>query len=209
MILPLGEYPFLMSKGNQILSSMKVALKPQGFTLSGTTFHRVNDAQLVEVINLQAGLSRLAGKSAVNLGIYIPEVHLLLGKSSTLEEARANVTPRETECMVRQRLSTLIFGKDIWYDHCDPVADLTVSGLLLNHTLPWFGRLGSLQAIAAELKRGSRPLLASWGYHAAILKAAGDTAGAHLFLAQLRDVNPINVKVFASSIGIEMTGGCK
>jgi hypothetical protein len=184
---------------------MDFALEPRGFTLFGTTFHRVNDTQLVEVINLQAGLRRLAGKSAVNLGIYIPEVHLLLGKSSTLEEARANVTPRETECMVRQRLSTLVFGKDIWYDHSDPLADLTISGLLLNHALPWFERLGTLQAIAAELKKGLRPLLTGWGYHAAILKAAGDTAGARSFLAQLRDVDPINVKVFASSIGIEMT----
>ena len=186
---------------------MRVALEPNGFTLSGTTFHRVNDAQLVEVINLQTGLRRLDGKSAVNLGIYIPEVHLLLGKSHTIKEARANVAPRETECMIRQRLSTLVFGKDVWYDHSDPVADLTVSGLLLNHALPWFARLRTLQAIAAELKKGLRPLLTGWGYHAAILKAAGDATGARSFLAQLRDVDPLNVKVFASSIGVEMTGG--
>ncbi len=121
---------------------MRVALKPKGFTLTGTTFHRVNDTQLVEVINLQAGLRRLTGKSAVNLGIYIPEVHLLLGRSSTIEQARANVTPRETECMVRQRLSTLVFGKDIWYDHSDPVADLTVAGLLLNMLCPGSGDSG-------------------------------------------------------------------
>lgn len=184
---------------------MRVALEPTGFKVSDTTFHRVNDAQFVEVVNLQAGLRHLAGKSAVNLGIYIPEVKLLLGKSCTIEEARANVTPRETECMIRQRLSTLVFGKDIWYDHNDPIAHLTVSGLLLNHGLPWFGRLGTLQAIAAELKKGRRPLLAGWGYHAAILKAAGDAAGARSFLAQLRDVDSVNVKVFASSIGIKMS----
>src|SRR5271166_4348158 len=100
---------------DQILRSIRVALEPTGFNASGTTLHRVNDAQLVEVVNLQAGLRRLAGKSAVNLGIYIPEVSLLLGKSSTLEEARANVTPRETECMIRERLSTLVFGKDLRY----------------------------------------------------------------------------------------------
>lgn len=176
-----------------------------GFKVSGTTFHRVNDAQLVEVVNLQAGLRHLAGKSAVNLGIYIPEVKLLLRKSSTIEEARANVTPRVTECMVRKRLSTLVFGKDVWYDHNDPIADLTVSGLLLKHALPWFGRLGTLQAIAAELKNGRGPLLAGWGYHAAILTAVGDVAGARSYLAQLHDVDSVTVKVFASSIGIKMT----
>lgn len=194
-----------MSPAQQILKSMRVALEPMGFKVSGTTFHRVNDAQIVEVVNLQAGLRHLAGKSAVNLGIYIPEVNLLLGKSSTIEEARANVTPRETECMIRQRLSTLVFGKDIWHDNNDPIADMTVSGLLLKHGLPWFGRLGTLQAIAAELKKGRRPLLTGWGYHAAILRAAGDTDGAQSFLAQLRDVDPVNVRVFAFSIGIKMT----
>ena len=194
-----------MSADYQILGSMRVTLEPMGFKVSGTTFHRVNDVQFVEVVNLQPGLRHLAGKSAVNLGIYIPEVKLLLGTSRTIEEARANVTPRETECMIRQRLSMLVFGKDIWYDHNDPIADLTVSGLLLNHGLPWFRRLGTLQAMAAELKTVPRPLLVGWGYHAAILKAAGDSAGAQSFLAQLRDVDPVNVRVFASSIGIEMS----
>jgi Domain of unknown function (DUF4304) len=176
-----------------------------GFSVSGATFHRANDAQFVEVVNLQAGLRHLAGKSAVNLGIYIPEVKLLLGKSRTIEEARANVTPFETECMIRVRLSTLVFGKDIWYDHNDPIADRTVTALLLKHGLPWFRRLGTLQAMAAELKKVSRPLLVGWGYQAAILKAARDTAGARSFLSQLRDVDPVDVRVFASSIGIEMT----
>lgn len=120
-----------------------------------------------------------------------------------MEEARANVTPRVTECMIQKRLSTLVFGKDIWYDHEDPIADLTVSGLLINHALPWFGRLGTLQAITAELKKGRRPLLAGWGYHAAILKVAGDAAGARSFLSQLRDVDHATVKVFASRIGIK------
>lgn len=184
---------------------MRVALEPMGFNACGTAFHRVNQGLLVEVINLQAGLRYLAGKSAVNLGIYIPEVSFVLGKSGTIEEARANVTPRETQCMIRERLSTLVFGKDIWFDPNDPIVDLTVSGLVLKHALPWFARLGTLEVIARQVKKGEYPPLASWGYSAAILKAVGDTAGARSFLQQLRDVDPRTVKVFASSIGIELT----
>jgi hypothetical protein len=83
-----------MWTGCQILKSMRVALEPVGFRLSGTTFHRVNDAQFVEVINLQGGVRSRAGESTVNLGIFIPEVWVLRGQAESLKQARLITTPK-------------------------------------------------------------------------------------------------------------------
>jgi hypothetical protein len=193
-----------MSTNDEILKSMQAVLEPAGFSNSGDTFHRVIPAQFVDVVSLQAGLRGLAGRSAVNLGIYIPEVKLLLGRSNSIEEARANETPRESQCMIRQRLSSFVFGKDIWFDHNDPVVGQKISGLLLSHVLLWFEKLGTITAIAGELKAGRRPFFVGWGGHAAILKAAGETEAVRSFLKDLPRIPKPMIEALAAQLGIDL-----
>lgn len=192
-----------MLTSREILKSMRDVIEPVGFKLSGTTFHRVNDAQFIELVNLQGGVRHLSGKSAVNLGVFIPEVWEILGKAESLQNARSIRTPRTYDCAIEMRLSVLVFGRDNWFDRNDPTVARKISDLISSHALPWFAALDCLSSIKNALadKRFRRQV--AWGTHAAILKAAGDAPAARSFLAQLHDVDPINVKVFASRIGLD------
>jgi len=193
-----------MQTTSEILKSMHDVLEPAGFSNSGEAFHRVAPTHFIEVVSFQAGLRGLAGKSAINLGIYIPEVRLLLGKCNSIDEARAYAAPPETKCTIRERLSTVVFGKDIWFDHNDPTVGYTISALLSSHGLPWFKRLGTLVAIAEEIKTGRAPLLAGWGSRAAILKAAGEPEAARRLLQGLQRVPEQLVEALAGRLGINL-----
>ena len=201
--------PFAMLTSRQILKSMRVALESVGFRLSGTTFHRVNDAHFVEVVNLQSGVRIRAGESAVNLGIFIPEVWVLRAQSESLEQARLITTPKAYDCAIEERLSRIVYEEDRWFDRDDPNVAQTICDLVTSCALPWFGELSSLSAIKGALVANRFHRQVAWGTHAAILKVAGDTEGARSYLAQLRDVDPVNVKVFASSIEIDLSPGSK
>jgi hypothetical protein len=194
-----------MLTSRQILMSMRHALEPVGFKPSGTTFHRLNDAHLVEVINLQGGVRSRAGECTVNLGVFIPEVWVLQGQAESLELARLITTPKAYECAIEERLSRIVYEKDRWFDRDDPNVARTICDLLKSYALPWFGKLSSLSAIRGALAANRFHRQVAWGTQAAILKVAGDTEGARSYLAQLQDVDPVKVKVFASSIGIDLS----
>jgi hypothetical protein len=198
-----------MLTSRQILKSMRDTLEPVGFRLSGTTFHRVNDAHFVEVINLQSGVRSRAGESAVNLGIFIPELCVLRGQAESLEQARLITTPKAYDCAIEERLSRIVYEKDRWFDRDDPNVAQTICDLVTSYALPWFGKLSSLSAIRGALAANRFHRQVAWGTHASILIVAGDTEGARSYLAQLQDVDPVNVKVFASSIGIDLSPGAE
>jgi hypothetical protein len=63
---------------------MRVVLEPVGFDLSGTTFHRLNDEQFAELVNLQAGVRHLASKSAVTQPSFNIPWELLTSLPSTV-----------------------------------------------------------------------------------------------------------------------------
>jgi Domain of unknown function (DUF4304) len=200
---------YLMATRYQILKSMRSALEPRGFRLTGTTFHRTAAVGLIDVVNLQAGLRSIAGKSTVNLGIYIPEVRALLGKPDSIPEALAKTEPQELECAIRARLSKLVYGNDHWFDRSDPSVGQTIADLLSSHAMPWFERLSSLSSISAELQAGRIPGPIGWGMKAAIFKVSGDVAAARTLLSGLRNEgpDPVRVEVFASLIGVDLQDG--
>jgi hypothetical protein len=80
-----------------------------------------------------------------------------------------------------------------------------LSVIWLKATLFHGGKLSSLSAIRGALAANRFHRQVAWGTQAAILKVAGDTEGARSYLAQLQDVDPVKVKVFASSIGIDLS----
>lgn len=191
-----------MPTSYQILKDLRMVLKPAGFKLSGTTFHRVTDIHFIEVINLQGDGRSKPVRSAVNLGIFIPEVWVLLGKVDSLQQARAIATPREFDCAIRERLSMLVYGKDQWFDRDDPSIGEIISSYISSHGLPWFASLNSFPAITEALKAKRFRSYVGWGMQAAILKAAGKVEEARFFLTQLRDVEPVKVEILADRIGI-------
>jgi hypothetical protein len=175
---------------------MRSLLKLRGFKSSGTTFHSAAPNQFIDVINLQGGVRSLAGRCAVNLGIYIPEYEVVPGKVASPH--------KEYDCVIRARLSTLVFGEDVWFDCSDPGAAELISNLLSSHGLPWFERLSTLAAVAEELKAGRLSNRVGWGMHAAILKDAGETETARSFLRGLQGPSATIIEAFAASIGIDL-----
>lgn len=198
-----------MTTRYQILKSMRSVLEPGGFRLTGTTFHRATAAGLIDVVNLQAGLRSIAGKSTVNLGIYIPEVQALLGKPDSIQEALAKSEPQEPECAIRVRLPRLVYGNSYWFVRSDPSVGQIIADLLSSHALPWFEKLSSVYSISAELQAGRIPGPIGWGMKAAIFKVSGELAAARTLLLDLRNEgpDPVRVEVFASLIGIDLEGG--
>jgi uncharacterized protein DUF4304 len=170
-----------MTGTGQILKTMQRALAPEGFRRSGTTLCRPKE-EFINVINLQGGLRHLVGKSAVNLGIYLPELHFLLGKAASIEDARALLNPKEYECAIRVRLSRLVHGRDEWFDRSAPNVGEDISDLIARHALPYFAEFTSLSAIASGIRSGVLPGTVAWGTQAAIFLLAGEAAEARSVL---------------------------
>ena len=189
-------YLYSMRDNSQILQSMRSLLKPGGFRSSGTTFHRAAPNRFIDVINLQGGVRSLAGRCAVNLGIYIPEYEVVPGRAAS--------PPKEYDCVIRARLSKLVFGEDVWFDCTDPGAAELISNLLSSHGLPWFERLSTLDVIAEELKAGRLSNEVGWGMRATILKGAGETEAARSFLRGLQGPSPDIIGALAARIGIDL-----
>ena len=194
-----------MATQAQILTAMRRELAPEGFARSGHTFHRIAATGFIETINLQAGLRSAAGKSTVNLGIYIPEILAITGKAGSLEEARLNKAPQECECQIRNRLSNLKFGRDQWFDRSDSGVLNTISELLVTHALPYFNKFSSLQAIGSGIRNGDlKNINVAWGTQAAIFRLLGDTEWARSVLLKERSRDTGMVDAYAKTIGVDL-----
>ena len=105
-------------------------LKPLGFQKKGRTHNRFTKGGLTHVVNLQkekfAGQrptfrlfkKKSYGKFAVNLGILLPCVYQVEQQCS-LEEF-----VEEQQCQIRQRLGTVAFKQDKWFEITDDTSDL-------------------------------------------------------------------------------------
>ena len=194
-----------MATQGQILTAMRRVLASEGFERHGSTFHRITTAGFIDTINLQAGLRSVAGKSAVNLGIYIPEVVTLVGSAASIEEARLKKAPRESECQVRGRLSTLGSGRDHWFDRSYPEVQETIPGLLTTCALPHFSKYSSLDAIASGIRKGEfKNIDVAWGTQAAIFMLLRDGEGARSVLLKERPRDPGTIDAYAKTIGLEL-----
>jgi Domain of unknown function (DUF4304) len=196
-------YVTYMATAEQILKTMERVLAPEGFCRDGITFHRPG-AGFIDVINLQGGLRHLAGRSAVNLGIYISEVRSLLGKAGSPENAPALLNPKEYECAIRVRLSKLVYGRDHWFDRSAPDVEEEISDLLERYALPYFAQYRSLPEIAAGIRSGAIPGWVAWGVKAAIFLLVGEAAEARSVLLREYDQRPDVVTAFANRIGITL-----
>jgi hypothetical protein len=84
-------------------------VKKEGFSKSGRNFHRQSGNNWL-VVNVQASQGNIGthGKFTINLGVYLPEVSLLVS-----DPLRGK--PKEYDCTVRKRIGCLMPGaRDHW-----------------------------------------------------------------------------------------------
>jgi hypothetical protein len=142
----------LAKKVDQIQSQVHGLLKGLGYRKKGRTFNRILDSGLVHVVNFQMGQSfqALYGCFAVNLGVFIPEVHTTITGQDTPKFIQ------EYDCEIRQRLGCLLTpsGEDVWWDLTLDTEELSAAVLdsLTEHGLPYLGRFLSRDNIIQEWK---------------------------------------------------------
>jgi hypothetical protein len=122
----------------QNLDAIQVAvnsfLKPLNFRKKGRTHNRRTKGELTHVISFQMGQYPLGdsyvipglresfyGKFAVNLGVLLPFVY------QVERQQQPSDFVQEYDCTIRQRLGTLAFGKDEWFEVADETAALTTT----------------------------------------------------------------------------------
>ena len=133
-------------------------LKQAGFKKKGRSYNRSTAGGLVHVINFQMGeypiglnyvvpglRENLYGKFTVNLGVFLPFV----GEIEWEKPTPAFI--QESHCTIRDRLSRLAFGKDVWFDLGPDVAALsgTVIQLFEQFGMPFFEAFPDYSAVLA------------------------------------------------------------
>jgi hypothetical protein len=109
-------------------------LKPLGFRKKGRTYNRGTEGGLVQIVNFQMGQFPIGehyvipgiresfyGKFTVNLGILLPCVW---------ETERQKSLPdfvQEYSCTIRERLSSLAFGTDKWFELTPDTSNLSAT----------------------------------------------------------------------------------
>ncbi len=179
-------------------------LKPVGFRKSGNTW--VRPGQWPQVINVQLSKwnSSTEAQFTVNLGVSIDELH------AASEGLPLKGTLKEYDCDVRTRIGQLFpYKMDKWWqvnEATDPdqLAD-DVFARIEQFALPWFSRLGSFPAVAAEFEDQKIPFMAALAYH-----LGGDPASAEAAMKQAEAESTQHfmpkLKRLARAHGIPVTG---
>lgn len=139
-----------------IQATVQSFLKPLDFRKKARAHNRRTESGLVHVISFQIGQfpigdnyiiprfrENLYGKFAINLGILLPCVY---------QVERQKPLPdfiQEYDCTIRQRLGTLAFGKDEWFEITDNNTALTtkIVELLDKYGLEFLDRFGTYQDV--------------------------------------------------------------
>jgi len=137
-------------------------LKPLGFRRKGRTFVKTVDADMLQVIALQAGPFEIGsppphevahlrpnfyGKFTVNLGVFVPEI---------LERTSPGFTPKgvvtDAHCSIRTRLSHITSHQDFWWSLAEPIESLVeeIGSLLIDVGVPFLNRFASRDAIVRD-----------------------------------------------------------
>jgi hypothetical protein len=133
-----------------VIRDVAPELRRLGFKRFGTTFNREPEPGLVHVTGFQG--SQSGGKFAVNLGIYVREVDVLLhdwwGRSGKQGTPGRDVAVREEVCWLRTRLGRVGSRGDAWWD-CAVAASAAadVAGILVREGEAAFGEASSRAAL--------------------------------------------------------------
>ena len=145
------------AKVKAVVGELHPWLKEHGFRKRRHTFNREPEPGLVQVVNFQMGpyevgdavelpglRENLYGEFAVNLGVFLDEIH-----ASLEEYSRPNFVA-ESHCEIRKRLGELMPAEgDVWWnlDHESEVLAADVGAALERFGVPWLDRLASRDSI--------------------------------------------------------------
>lgn len=159
-------------------------LSVDGFARSGRTFRRVVEADIAQVIQVQAGQRSLLGQFTINIGVFLPECHRFFAGNAVSKVD-------EADCEIRTRIGQLLpIPEDTWWSHT-PLAGETVGEVqqtVTGYALPFLESVASRRLI---LKAWSAGILAGFMYPrrevaiALILARVGETPEALRLLATL------------------------
>ena len=100
----------MKTKFDELIAQVKPLFKDNGFTKSGLNFYK-NAPKFIFVVNLQksSGNTAFETRFYVNCGIYGAFVDTTTGKEIFLK-------PKEYECHFRDRISSIIDSKTLYYE---------------------------------------------------------------------------------------------
>jgi len=147
---------------DSVQKATQVFLKPLGFRKKGRTHRRTTSEGLCHVINFQMGEYPIGdhyvipgiresyyGLFTVNLGIFLPCVN----RAEFQAEAPANI--QEYHCPIRERLSSLAYGKDEWFSLSSDTSSISsrIVDLFDRFGLPFFDQFNSYQDVLVYYKK--------------------------------------------------------
>jgi hypothetical protein len=115
---------------DEIQAAVSINLKPLSFRKKGRSYNR-KTTELIQVINFQMGNYPIGdyvipgiressyGQLAINLGVLLPCVYRV--------EWQKNVPDfcQESNCTIRERVGSLAYGRDKWFDLTDVLSSLS------------------------------------------------------------------------------------
>jgi hypothetical protein len=181
---------------DELQAKLRPLLKDKGFRTRGRSFNRLTSDGLTQVVKLQMGgfdppgttyfpglKENRYGMFAVNLGVYVPEVAKYLGGRT------ASSFVQEYQCCVRTRLGRLEpqHSGEWWDIRQDDGFVEELQERFGQGAFPFFDRFKSRDAILAEYKTATKPLLLGGPPRivcAIILAERGAVADARALLAE-------------------------
>lgn len=147
-------------------------LKAEGFRKTGKNW--IRHGKWPQVINIQLGKynSSTDAQFTINLGISVGELHTLA------ERMPFSGNPTEPDCDLRRRIGELTPpGLDKWWrvtgeSDAGQLANEVCSDLS-DYAMPWFNKMNTFDALAAEFSKGSP----SWGNERFLTALAYHLAG--------------------------------
>jgi hypothetical protein len=127
-------------------------LKSEGFKKYNSTWNKTNENGFVYVVNFQNRIGNLGEdcSMAVNLSVFLPILQ------ADWQKAKQGNYVKEYDCEFpfRERLGSLLMGKDIWWTLSDEPDELCLmlKDLYEGYVVDWFRRYSSYDSIIAWWK---------------------------------------------------------
>lgn len=133
-----------------LLEGLASLMKERGFRKDARTFRRTTEEGVVHVINFQMSAygTAVEGRFAVNLGVFIPEVHTHFHPDAVIKKIHV------VDCVISERLAMLDGANlDVWWNTSNPAANLDdVSKRLRAHGFPYLDSFASRSQIIQAIR---------------------------------------------------------
>ena len=146
---------------DEVQKPLTALLKNLGFKRRGRTYNRVVLDGLIHVVNFQMGQFPIGdyvipgiresfyGRFTINLGVMLPAVL----KLESDRDPPAFV--QEYDCEIRERLGSLVYREDVWWDLDHRIAETTTSILQMmdRSGIPFLDQYENYASVLAQVER--------------------------------------------------------